>query len=271
MVTFLFWNLKKKPLEQFVANLAKLHEVDVIMLIESELDPGVLLRVLNDSNGSQYHYSSKSLCRKVQIFTKFSDNFIKPIEEDDRLTIRQLELPGLTKILLAVTHFPSKFNWDSDEQASYCPILVRSISGAESKAGHNRTVLVGDLNMSPFETGVIGAFGLHAVMSRRIAGKRKRIVQKTESQFFYNPMWRLFGNATRGPMGTYYRYSSKPNEYFWYIFDQVLVRPDLLDRFNDDDLELLTSDGTTSFISFDGIPDVNIASDHLPILFKLML
>jgi len=271
MVNFLFWNLKKKHLEQFVANLAKRHEVDVIMLIESELKPSVLLGLLNDSKESQYHYSSKSLCSKVQIFTKFSDNFIRPLEEDDRLTIRKLELPGLTGILLAVTHFPSKFNWDSEDQASYCPILVSSILKAESTAGHNRTVLVGDLNMSPFEKGVIGAFGLHAVMSRIVAGKRKRIVQKTESQFFYNPMWRLFGNSAYGPLGTYYRHSSKPNEYFWYIFDQVLIRPDLLDRFDDEDLELLTSDGTTSFISSDGIPDANIASDHLPILFKLML
>lgn len=55
------------------------------------------------------------------------------------------------------------------------------------------------------------------------------------------------------------------------MFDQVLIRPDLLEAFDNKDLMILTSDGVTSFISRQGLPDSTVASDHLPLLFKLML
>ncbi len=165
----------------------------------------------------------------------------------------------------------SKLHWKPQDQASYCGIISRSIAEAESGVGHMNTVFVGDFNMNPFEEGVIGAFGFHAVMSRTIAKKQKRTVKRIKYPFFYNPMWNLFGDKTGGPLGTYYRWGSNPIEYFWHIFDQVLIRPDLLERFHDGDLEIVTSDGTNSFIFHDGIPDTNNASDHLPLVFKLSL
>jgi hypothetical protein len=125
--------------------------------------------------------------------------------------------------------------------------------------------------MNPFEDGLISSGGFHAVMSRMVAGKKKRTVMDDEFKFFYNPMWSLFGESTHRPPGTYYHYSSEPLEYFWHILDQVLIRPDLLDRFDDKDVEILQSAGGTSLITEEGIPDDRIASDHLPLLFKLTL
>jgi len=122
--------------------------------------------------------------------------------------------------------------------------------------------------MNPFEDGVVSTNGFHGVASRRIAEKRKRTVQKREYPFFYNPMWNFFGDATPGPPGTYYY---KESDFFWNMFDQVLVRPDLLPFFSNEDLKILTSDGNTSFLSSQGVPDVNVVSDHLPIFFKLEL
>jgi hypothetical protein len=37
MTTFLFWNLNKSPLEALVAELAEMHQVDVLILAESEI------------------------------------------------------------------------------------------------------------------------------------------------------------------------------------------------------------------------------------------
>lgn len=55
------------------------------------------------------------------------------------------------------------------------------------------------------------------------------------------------------------------------MFDQVLIRPALLDRFATQDVQILHTDGERSLLSSRGIPDTSIASDHLPILFKLAL
>ena len=150
-------------------------------------------------------------------------------------------------------------------------ILTETIRKKEDEVGHTRTVLVGDLNMNPFEDGVVSSTGLHAVMTRKIAEKKSRIVQDNEYLYFYNPMWSLFGDGSKGPPGTYYYYKAEHKVYFWNIFDQVLLRPDLIDFFSNDDLMILDSDGKNVLLSSQGIPDINVASDHLPIYFTLNL
>ncbi len=138
-------------------------------------------------------------------------------------------------------------------------------------AGHTRTLLVGDLNMNPFESGMIAAGSLNAVMTRDLADRVTRRVQRRDYPFFYNPMWSLLGDATRGPAGTYYRDSGDHHDYFWNMFDQVLVRPTLLPHFRNEDIMIPSDDGTASLLNARGFLDENCASDHLPLLFKLNL
>ena len=125
--------------------------------------------------------------------------------------------------------------------------------------------------MSPFEDGIINANGLHGVMSKNIAQEKIRMINKRKYPFFYNPMWNLLGDDNSESPGTYYYRRAEHNILFWYMFDQVLIRPDLLDNFNSQDLKILTSDGNISFLTINGIPDKKVVSDHLPIFFKLNL
>ncbi len=272
MTSFLFWNLKRKPLQDIVANLALGYEVDVLMLAECRIEPAVLLPALNRDERSDYFYAPSVVPGKVEIYTRFSSEFLIPVRDEPRLTIRHLMLPGRMDILLAVTHYPSKMHWSDADQALACgPLLAQPITMAETDVGHARTVLVGDLNMNPFEDGVVSAFGLHGAMTRRIAKRGARTVQGKECPFFYNPMWGLFGDASPGPPGTYYRWGSEPVEFFWNMFDQVLIRPDLLPLFRNEDLEIVTTDGETSLLTRNQVPDRTVASDHLPLFFRLAL
>jgi hypothetical protein len=125
--------------------------------------------------------------------------------------------------------------------------------------------------MNPFEDGVVSANGLHGVMTRSIAEKRTRVVQSQEYPFFYNPMWGLLGDSTPGSPGTFYYSGAEHRTYFWNMFDQVLIRPDLLPLFDNEELEIPESDGEVSFLSDKDLPDKNVASDHLPVTFKLAL
>lgn len=271
MTAFLFWNLNRKPLQHMVSNLARRHAVDVLMLAECEIEVDVLLTLLNQSSDSSYHYTDCRTCRRVKVFTRFPGEFLSAVCDTDRLTVRHLRLPGLRNILVAVTHFPDKGNFTDEEQSHLCTVLARQINDAEQKVGHSNTVLTGDFNMNPFDPGVVSALGLHGVMSRRIAEERSRRVQKASYAYFYNPMWSLLGDRTSSPPGTYYYRGSTPVVYFWNMFDQVLLRPDLLPFFATDELKILDSDGATSLLSKRGYPDHRNASDHLPIFFRLAI
>jgi hypothetical protein len=180
-------------------------------------------------------------------------------------------LPASEEVLIAAIHLPSKLYWSEDSLHEASCEISRAIRDEEQKAGHSRTILVGDLNMNPFEKGVVGALGLHGVMTREIAARRSRTIQGTEHPFFYNPMWRCLSDASPGPSGSFYYERAEYVNYFWNTFDQVLIRPDLLSRLPDDCVEILTSAGGQSLLSPRGHPDGDRSSDHLPVLFRLNL
>jgi len=185
------------------------------------------------------------------------------------LSIWELKVGRYPGVLLAVVHLPGKINWERDDQTLQATTFARDIARTEDEVGHLRTVLVGDLNMHPFDPGCAGANALHGVMATTIARKRDRVVRGAEFRYFYNPMWGCFGDRTPGPPGSYYLSSSKPLNYFWAMYDQVLLRPDLMDTLVE--LRVLDNDGTTSLLTRDGLPRTSNGSDHLPILFRLDL
>ncbi|MGB0386765.1 MAG: hypothetical protein ACPGWR_18285 [Ardenticatenaceae bacterium] len=270
MTRFLFWNLNRKPLQSLIATLAVQHEVDVLIFAECSIEPNVLLQSLREA-GVEYHYLPSAACKKIEMFTRLAPDAFEIIIDLDRRIILQLNLPEAKEILLAATHFPSKVYWDDASQAAECVELIRDIRATEQKVGHSRTILVGDLNMNPFESGIVNANALNAVMSQTIARRGFRVIQGTEFPFFYNPMWSFFGDLSPGPPGTYYYAQSVHKNFFWNMFDQVLIRPDLLSSFSDDDLQILTTIGNTSLLTKTERPNVKVASDHLPLLLTLDL
>jgi len=171
--------------------------------------------------------------------------------------------------ILAAVHLPSKLRLDADDQAGLCSRWVREVREAEARVGHLRTVVIGDLNMNPFEAGIVGAEGFHAVSSRAVAARNTRTVLAEERMFFYNPMWSMLGDAL-GPPVTYYYGSNKPITYFWNTFDQVLLRPELAQHFAPGDVIVASSAGGESLLGPGGTPNKRI-SDHLPVIATLRL
>jgi hypothetical protein len=82
-------------------------------------------------------------------------------------------------------------------------------------------------------------------------------------------MWRFFGERPHKPSGTYYYERAEHVVYFWNIFDQVLVRPSLIDGLNDDAIRVIDAIGATSLTHPDGRPNRDVGSDHLPVFFEL--
>lgn len=270
MVTFLFWNTNGKAMEAEVSTLAQEHRVDIIILSELTSSPASMLQALNRAEAAEFHYAPGQ-CERIRIFTRFSSRFLEPVYESISLSIRRLGLPARTEILVVAAHLPSKLFQSDSSQISACVELARTIREQEEKIGHTRTLVVGDLNMNPFEHGMVTANGMNAAMSRQIASRKTRTVQSREYPFFFNPMWAHLGDRSGHPPGTYYYSHSEFVNYYWNVFDQVLVRPDIIDHFETERIKLLTAVGRTSLLREDGRPDVRNFSDHLPLLFEIEL
>lgn len=276
MLTVLFWNLKT-PNAEVLAGLVRAHAVDVLVLAECPLLPGQVLRAINPPPSNEYFYAPAD-CPKLMLFTRFSDQFVQPVLKDgepvlgDDFSIRRIVRPVTGgDFLLCAAHLPSKLYMTSEDQTAFATWFAEVLAGAEEAADNFRTVLVGDLNMNPYETGMVLSTGLHAVPTRTIATRMSRRVKFESNLYFYNPMWAHFGEKPNGHAGTYYYPSPRFRADFWNVYDQVLVRPELLPHFRDDEVRVLWEDAATGrpLTRAGGIPDAAGVSDHLPILFRL--
>ncbi|MDQ6827790.1 MAG: hypothetical protein M3081_02880 [Gemmatimonadota bacterium] len=267
-MNFLFWNLNRRPLkDQLAAAVAEL-AVDVLILAENPVPSVELLTHLNRSLRPKFAYPRIPIDR-LTILARLPRRSLVPVLDSPGIAIRRLRAPLGPEILLVSVHLASKMYHSDADQALFATRLMLMVEDAETQVGHTRTVIVGDLNMNPFESGVVGAGGFHAVGSRSVAARGSRVVQGEARQFFYNPMWSHFGDRPPSPPGTYYYSRATQVSYFWNMFDQVLIRPSLLDYFADEDLSIVTHVGGLSLLDGRGLPDTEIGSDHLPLFFRL--
>src|SRR5260370_6127636 len=175
MPTVLFWNLGGKSIGQLVGAAALSVDADCVVLCECSIPPNKVVASVNQ-RAADYQYAF-GRCEHLMFFTKFEPRFIVPTFENARISIRRLSLPARKDILIAAAHLPSKLYFSGDSLAHECFVLASYIDQEEEIVGHKRTVLLGDLNVNPFESGVVGTSGLHAVMSRSVATRVSRIVQ----------------------------------------------------------------------------------------------
>lgn len=270
MMTFLFWNVRKNPVQKIIADFAEMYRIDVIILAECDVEEPEMLNELNSRSESQYSFPVHR-GRKIDIYTRFPSEWFTPVADIHGLSILHLENPVFKEDLLVVAvHLPSRLHQTEDDLSLLATRWRNRIEEAETAVGHTNTVVVGDLNMDPFHKGVVSSEGFHGITDKGIAKRRFRRVLEEDRHFFYNPMWSLLGDRSEGPPGTYYfNASSRPINFFWHMFDQVLLRPDLLPFFPDGELRILTQTNSDSLITDRGIPDATSMSDHLPLMFRL--
>jgi hypothetical protein len=268
MLRFLFWNVKRSRRADLISSLARQRGVDLLILAENTIPETQLLEMLNSVVSGAFRQTA-SECSKITIATRLDSDFLRPIAESPRHTVRELQIPGHEAILLAAAHQPSKTYGSEESQTIAAVTLADSIREVERKLGHQRTLLVGDLNMNPFEAGLVSSKGLNSVATRHRALRRERMVDGEKYPFFFNPMWTQYGEGVERPPGTYHYGGSGHVVHYWNMFDQVLLRPALLDRFRTGSLEIIDRIGELSLAKEGWIPDRDVVSDHFRIYFEL--
>ena len=270
-LNFLFWNTNRKPLIKEIANIAKHHNIDVILLAEHNLNNSDLILELN-SESVDYHLPNPIFQNnRIKIFTKFSNHYIVPVadELENRFTCFKIRIPKLEEVLVFAVHLPDLKNNRLDSIQGYARRISRRIKKIEEQLNLTSTVVVGDFNMNPSDVGMVSAESFHAIMDSEIAKNQSRIVSKQKYDYFYNPMWSLHGDVNNNVAGGYFYKNAELVNYHWNVFDQVLLRPSLINNFNKNSLKFIDSDGNKTLLKANGTPDSNKYSDHLPLIFTL--
>lgn len=275
-MNFLFWNINKKDsFFNIIRDVLYTEDIDILMIAEYPSDDiTTLLSIINQSPSTyEYKYVVPTVpYDKVKIFTRFEPTLIKSQRDKQRLSAKQYLSPVLNDYVTIVTcHLPSKVNMSDDNLSEYAEEVKLFIEEVENCVNHKRTIICGDFNMNPFDNGIIKTKGLHAVMEKSIAQKGYSTVRGENYDFFYNPMWGFLGDNGCGRVsGTMYYNSCDSINYYWHLYDQVLVRPDLIDTFDDKNLEIITKIKGCNLLTTKGVIDSNY-SDHLPIKFNLKI
>ena len=245
-VSFLFWNLRaqtatlaaRQPsLLQSIARFAGMG-VDVLLFAECTIDPLVVTGTLNGGGtGPYYHAISQSW--RVLFFSRiegapWTDRFVDTIR--NRITAQEVQAGNAAGILVVGAHLDPGNYQTLDDRAEWARDVAAEIRLLEKDVGHDRTILVGDLNMNPYDGGLMQTTALHAVMTRDLARSVQRLTAREKFPPFYNPMWSCFGDRRPGMMGRLPIARRPPGTYFfanpqaraspfWNLYDQVLLRP----------------------------------------------
>jgi len=268
MPTFMFWNIAKNDVSEAIAAACIENEIDLLIMAECNIPEVKLLTKLNSGSSRQTYTEIHKGVSQLRMFTRLPESGVTAVYDDGRVAIRRIAPPVGREVLLVAAHLPSKLHTDKETQYLRVRGVRSEIDRAEKKAGHKNTIIIGDLNMNPFEEAIVAADGFHAVMDKSVAMKRARMVQGLEYDFFYNPMWSRLGDNSQGPSGTYYYNAAGALiNYFWNTFDQVLIRPELIEFFDHSSLKVLTEIDGQSLIKKQSID--SDFSDHLPLIVTI--
>lgn len=270
-IKFLLWNIYNKNFIDVLTEVIMENEIDVIAMIECEkLDVQALLNLLH-----RQHYEM----RLVEIYPDNSNikllakNPIKitPKKESDHFSVYKIWYGG-DLLLLSILHLCNGMYKEESARNFRASLICQQIEKIEDEVYGERErkgLVIGDFNLQPYSYGIAGVLSFNATMSIEKAKKVYRKIGVEKRRFYYNPVWDLMGKNNL-VQGSYYNDSDgQDKSIFWYAYDEVLLRPYLIDRFNWDNFKYITKTKNRSFLIRKSI-DKKKYSDHLPLKFEII-
>ena len=258
---YLFWNThRNKNINPVICELAIENNVSFIILAEYDADSNELIGLSAQSGLSITEYMSCS--ERIKIFGVIAD--VDYRIDTDHAIIRIIN----NKDILCCVHLNSQiYSGNKEYREILIAQIVKDIQTVENELGTDNTIVVGDFNLNPYDVSFIDARYFHGIPVYEEARRKSRVIAGKEFFMFYNPMWNLLGDS-RAPYGTYYYSGNDTVNTYWNLFDQVIIRPSLRDRFVSESLKILTETRSTFLLDHNGHPNIKI-SDHLPIVFEI--
>ena len=263
----LFWNMGRKDSASHIAAILAETPCDIVLLCEFSGDSTQLVARINvESPGFREDFLPNS--SYLRILTTLPANCVTHIGDLNRSSFWTIQA-GPASFTLCGSHLASGMHTDLRGRNHLLGRLRVDLLRIEAEVGHDRSIVMGDLNLNSYDEMVMSSEGLHAVSSFKEAKRGPKIVHGDKCPFFYNPMWSHLGDRSTGPAGTYFWETSSPVGYGWNMLDQVLLRPSLMQSFVDFEVDILTMAGKNSLLTKNGRPKKSV-SDHLPLRVHLL-
>ena len=255
-----------------IADFTYVKDLDVLILAECTISAATIASNLSKSHTKRKFTYLKNTNSKFKIVTRLDGKCIKNFDKKFggfSWSINKFLIPNIVEFSIVSVHLPSKLHWDDSSQTFEAVNMMNQVRDYERYNGKN-TIIIGDFNMNPYEAGMTSTLGLHGMKDATIAKEKNRKVQGKLYDYLYNPMWNYLGDDNDVP-GTYFKRKAVHNNVMWNTFDQILVRPNLLNYFKIEDIEIVTHIGSESLIDVKTKKIKETYSDHLPIIITLKL
>ena len=283
---FLTYNVNNNSNAWFYRELNKHlinNQIDVLILQECFSDN---YNIFQDSFEEIPDFIHESGRRWVRIFISRNSelSFHEPTsyggDTDNRLRGVVLRTNSNFTINLLGVHMYSSVGKTEDQQLAKNRELVKHIKDFEQKQEHDRTIVAGDFNNTPYSKHLVQTDVFNSFNNRDfVEHHQSRRLNNQENTYFYNPMWNLLGDfdaiqETRKINGTYYWYPYDMNQLPWNLLDGVLIRPSIMNKLNLQTLEILTWLNGNSLLkdevenNYETLLNPNY-SDHLPVIFEI--
>lgn len=256
-MNILFWNTGKRPNTKVIEQLLNEYHIDIALF--AEYTSLGIDSVIQDCDDEYVWHDGNGGCEKITLIAK-KDIKVSVVREHARFTIYRCN-SGTTQYIIIGAHLLDRIHHRQISRMVPINALNEFALETEKNAGHDRTIIIGDLNLNPFEEEVIGKPGLNAVLFRSLIDKQE-IIQYCGKRYkrFYNPILTYWRDEI-GKQGSIY-YGSDEASLYWNCFDQVLMRRSVVPQYKS--MEYVTQTTKTKLLANIG-PDKRY-SDHLPLV-----
>lgn len=266
-----FWNMnmnkdKNKNPDSIIIDLIEENHIDILILAEYNNSIEKLCEKLNGKRTKFKPLKCKEIgCDKITGL--YTERFTHvPLFANTRYYISSFST-AYFYLIICMVHAPSNIHKSNDDRRAFFARVYKEIERVETEANTGNTIIVGDLNSNPFDSSVVAADALHAIPHKEESTKMTRKIDGNSYKMFYNPSWKLVA-LDKPPYGTFFYNNSNYVNYYWYLFDQVIIRPELIKAFNENSLKIVAKIKDTTLLKNEYKPDGQI-SDHLPIIFEI--
>lgn len=257
-----FWNVGRRDRSDLVCAMADSLCADVVVLCESGVSSDSILWDLRQKVSKDFYIPVAVPDGRFQCYCRNASLDMSEVHDGFRFSFRRCVFGNHT-LLLALIHGADIRNHDSGSRNSEMQSFAGELKSIKDRKRIEKIAILGDFNMNPYDRVMNLAAGLNAMMTKACVSAGARTYQSKLYDFYYNPMWSLFGDNTDGPAGTFHDTSSQ-GPYGWSMLDQVVIHHTLVPLFHK--VEILTMAGEHSLMNTKGFPCTKTASDHFPIL-----